>query len=158
MPDVQVSRAGFDAYWTNRARRQKRRRNTEVITNTQFLTDLAGWTSLPAGTGAEVTWDTGRAKVARIDGTNHSRLLYDMPCKVGERYEIRVLASGPAGLFVKVGTSSTGSQTLADQGVAANGWGVFQFVATQTTHYLTIRGRTNASDSFVESASVRKVV
>lgn len=158
MPELQVDRAGFSAYWTNRNRRQKRHRNEQLIANSEFATDLTGWTSLPAGTGAEATWDTGRAKVARIDSTNHSRLVCTITCEVGERYEIDVVANGPAGLFVKIGTSQAGNQTLTDQGVAASGRGVFQFVATQTTHHVTIRGRTNNTDSFIESAHVRKVV
>ncbi len=134
-------------------------RGVELLTNTNFQTDLTGWTTTPAGTGATATWDYKGALVARIDASNYSRVLQSFNTEAGCMYELKVFCNkDPNGLLVRIGTNAGGNQTMADSTILTGGVGVFVFLAIQAQHHLMVRGSISGGDSFVRTVSVKKLI
>ncbi|WP_439572641.1 LamG domain-containing protein [Phreatobacter sp.] len=130
----------------------------ELITNGAFTTDLSGWSDISTGTGS-VAWNSssgGRAALTGVDANNRGILNWPVTCVVGQSYLVSVsVASDSTGsINLNVGTSAGGG-TTAGTAAAPGGVAMVQFVATQTTHHVSINTQPSAGTRYVDNASVK---
>lgn len=110
--------------------------NTELVNNGTFNSNITGWTT--AGT---VTWDSGTQSMRLANSASTAEQLLT-GLSVGAEYtlSLRVVASDEPFFFgqlrVRVSTSPGGSDVLSN----TVGLGAYSttFVATATSHYLTV--------------------
>jgi hypothetical protein len=113
---------------------------SELVSNGEFNTNLAGWTNATANPGASVAWHSSqRAKFEQTttEATgSHSVLQKSITTTPGTRYQIQFeVSSGP--LTMSIGTSAGAANTLAHEVFQPKGVPyVREFIASTTTTHI----------------------
>lgn len=112
---------------------------SELLTNGDFDTDLVGWTA------SNFTWEE---RLALSDATSGSSIIQSIATTAGVQYilafDLMTPEASVAGVAVKIGTSSNGSQ-IASYTPSYSGRHVRTFTATGSTTWLTFRGDDRAA-------------
>lgn len=115
----------------------------ELVTNGDFSNGSAGWTDASTG-GASISFAGGQATTVVPSGT--AILTQPIACAIGDTVKVDMASAAGWG----IGTSSGGAETV---GVSAGTSKIF--VATATTHYITVLTGTNGRT--VDNVSAKKI-
>lgn len=135
----------------------------ELLTNTEFATNLSGWTITNAGSSA-TTWTSAGVVTLHGDGTNATTMDQVFATVAGHSYTVRLNVSSATGaLRIDGGSGSTpGSGTIFINGVAvaagtgggANDGTTYYFKATTATSWVRIR-KSTSGDALLNLASAQ---
>lgn len=121
--------------------------DVELLTNWNFATDLSGWTITQSG-GSSVVWASAQHATMTYDNSAAVRMDQSFPTIVGHTYTVRVAMNSITTMSVAcdIGTTQGGFTYINGLSVAA-GAVYFTFVATTTTTWVRLRGRTAAGSA-----------
>lgn len=110
---------------------------TQFINNTDFATNITGWTKASSAS-TTVAWNaysSGSMKLSSVALEAASARQTITGLVVGETYTITYEARGK--IKIKIGTTAGGNETFQSP-TFASGVFYYNFVATATTHYVTV--------------------